>query len=704
MGRFTKLKVFKCGDKKSLKEGETPNTGAPAPVSPWVNMDNPSDKGQNVTPVTQGVKVGTHAARDMAATEPPVRTEALVPTDVSVWASTPVSVKQVASSTVPTSQNTTPVSMPQYQNSNITNTPMSNCTTSQKHQCTIDHLKLAEGDPAMPGTKYSFYLPSGAQLEIPSLPDAISKHGIPDAMSKHASDRQNSSATLGEKAILECEENGQKIQVVLNSVMSYTSKCLDERIKTKDIEKILINNYNQSELTDSSKLARSLLNKEIRPKRNKANYLNVVPMKLSEVCKMLICCVKTIKKDPRFILASYGLNVPLQYASNNNEAVAAKLNNVANISVNVGTVNISANHNMHSTPENKSQQHVYDNQEVLNDQNPLKICTNSVANNSIVETSELVESFFKDLNQEIINISDHKTSVNVNDPHNNEHNLNDSVNLITSDNSISEISQVDNSDSNIGNITINETIFDHLDCSLTCESLETATRIATQLQHAKPSDDNVLPCNHCVCAQPLMSPCNTIASQSEAATRATRVADAALKQHAEDVHTKSPTLAANVILDTLLAMHTDIKVIANFVPHLNLISEHTKQILDMHCSKGEKPNNKSSFDWTEIQKIWLTPENGHQGSDLELAPILTNLPDHSTPNNIDQVKVDLGNIFADITAEENTDENISFTGTNGHYQNVNNVDLSQCEVNPFVWFVNEEATEGPNATPYLYLL
>ena len=97
MGRFTKLKVFKCGDKKSLKEGETPNTEAPAPVSPWVNMDNPSDKGQNVTPVTHGVKLGTHAARDMAATEPPVRAEALVPTDVSVWASTPVNVRQVAS-------------------------------------------------------------------------------------------------------------------------------------------------------------------------------------------------------------------------------------------------------------------------------------------------------------------------------------------------------------------------------------------------------------------------------------------------------------------------------------------------------------------------------------------------------------------------------------------------------------------------------
>ena len=113
----------------------------------------------------------------------------------------------------------------------------------------------------MPGTKYNIFLPSGAPLPAPCDIPAVTE----------VADKSSASVTLGEKAILEISQNGNIIQVVLNSVISYISKCLDERIKTQELIKILIKNYNEHILSESSELARSLLNKKDRPKRKIAN-------------------------------------------------------------------------------------------------------------------------------------------------------------------------------------------------------------------------------------------------------------------------------------------------------------------------------------------------------------------------------------------------------------------------------------------------
>ena len=103
--------------------------------------------------------------------------------------------------------------------------------------------------------------------------------------------------------------------MILNSVISFTSKCLDEGLKTKDLVDLLLGHYDRKALIESVDLARSLLKKEERPKGIKANYRSVAPLEPREICRLLISMVKVLKKSPYFVFASYGLNVPIAYAS-----------------------------------------------------------------------------------------------------------------------------------------------------------------------------------------------------------------------------------------------------------------------------------------------------------------------------------------------------------------------------------------------------
>ena len=229
--------------------------------------------------ITQEAKKG----KSLATREESV---AISPADADVWALSPVSVLRGA---VPTTQNspTVPkVSNTKCQNS-MPKTSISKSTTSQKHPCTNDLLQNIAENTLVPGTKqYSLHLPSGAPLPLPGglwdIPDPPpNKNNSSFTLGKKVisgaspplpgglrdspdppTDKTNSSVTLGEKVILEISDNGNKKQIVLSSILSYTSKCLDERIKVNELINILTNNYVKSELIDVSKLAKSLLNKE----------------------------------------------------------------------------------------------------------------------------------------------------------------------------------------------------------------------------------------------------------------------------------------------------------------------------------------------------------------------------------------------------------------------------------------------------------
>ena len=71
--------------------------------------------------------------------------------------------------------------------------------------------------------------------------------------------------------------------------------------------------------------------------------------------------------------------------------------------------------------------------------------------------------------------------------------------------------------------------------------------------------------------------------------------------------------------------------------------------------------NEASLDWSDIQRIWLTPTKDCQviidldcqdSKDNDLDPSRTLLPVSSTPHHLEKVRCDLRDILADLTAED----------------------------------------------------
>ena len=308
---------------------DNPNTEALASVGPGVNQGNPDAIGLHGIPCTRGSE-GTLSVREGADVMPLARVGAIIPADVSVRAFAPVNERQgvlptttTATTTLPTTQRPT---TPSNLNANVTNFLTHNCTTA----LTASAPSVQSGNEhSRPGNlKYSLYLPQGAPLALPC--------DIPDAAAI-LQNNQNTSSTvaLGEKAILEISQDGVVIQMILNSVLSFVNKSVDEGLKTDDIIKLLIGHYNEKLITESADLARSLLRKEDRPKRKNAKNQTSVSLKMTVIAKKLISMVKTLrKKFPHIVFASYGLNVPLKYATND---------------INVARENISRNNNSNTS-------------------------------------------------------------------------------------------------------------------------------------------------------------------------------------------------------------------------------------------------------------------------------------------------------------------------------------------------------------------
>ena len=289
---------------------DKPNTEVRASVSPRVfKWDIPRGVGQVATPHIQELK-DILPVQDGAGTMPQVCQGAIYPADESVWAFPPVNVRQGTSTTLPTlSTSTTFTTNLKSLFTKATTFLKSPKATNSK--CTTSQTATTS---QIPGTNfldnYSVILPTGAPLDPPC--------NIPDTTKLLPSDNQHDESNLlSEKAILEISQNGNKIQMILNSVLSFTSKCLDEGLKPKDIILLLLKHYNQKLLSESVDLARSLMKKDQRPKRVKANYQSNAPLKPFESCKLLIKIARELKKNPMFVFASFGLNVPLDYASIN---------------------------------------------------------------------------------------------------------------------------------------------------------------------------------------------------------------------------------------------------------------------------------------------------------------------------------------------------------------------------------------------------
>ena len=213
MGSVVNMLVTDLSTNRSPLEGGRPNTEATL-VSPGVTIEgNPSDVGLNVTPSIQESK-DTPSVRVRADTMPLVSKGAIFPADGGVWALPPVSVSQgmspyaqtatqVSNATVPQIPNVTTANVPNVPN--VSNATYPKCQTSQTASQT---KSKSSKDSEMPGThilnKYSFYLPTGAPLSLP--------YESSDNTNLLAPNKQHiASPTLGEKAILEISENGNKI-------------------------------------------------------------------------------------------------------------------------------------------------------------------------------------------------------------------------------------------------------------------------------------------------------------------------------------------------------------------------------------------------------------------------------------------------------------------------------------------------------------
>ena len=132
----------------------------------------------------------------------------------------PVNVRQGTSTTSPTlSTSTTSTTKSSYLKSLFTRaTTFLKSPKATNSKCTTPQTATTS---LIPGTNfldnYSVNLPTGAPLDAPC--------DIPDTAKLLPSDNQHDESNLlSEKAILEISQNGNKIQMILNSVLSFTSK------------------------------------------------------------------------------------------------------------------------------------------------------------------------------------------------------------------------------------------------------------------------------------------------------------------------------------------------------------------------------------------------------------------------------------------------------------------------------------------------
>ena len=96
-------------------------------------------------------------------------------------------------------------------------------------------------------------------------------------------------------AILEVPmpNKGDNLEIILNSILTFTNKCLADNVKTDKIVKLLTNNYTENDLKKAWEFSRSLLEKKDRPKCRNANYDNSSEkLKSTIVAKQIVRMVK----------------------------------------------------------------------------------------------------------------------------------------------------------------------------------------------------------------------------------------------------------------------------------------------------------------------------------------------------------------------------------------------------------------------------
>ena len=121
-------------------------------------------------------------------------------------------------------------------------------------------------------------------------------------------------------AILEIPSHEDKpnVELVINSILSFMCKCINDSLSSKKNVEMLIDHYSERKLKQAWSLIRSLLEKKDRPKRKHINYDNSTKdMKIILVAKQIVKMVKSANKSKNIVLASSKLNLPMIYNTPN---------------------------------------------------------------------------------------------------------------------------------------------------------------------------------------------------------------------------------------------------------------------------------------------------------------------------------------------------------------------------------------------------
>ena len=141
----------------------------------------------------------------------------------------------------------------------------------------------------------------------------------PSPTTEHSRPVNTSYKSLGESDILEIpgQNSAKKIELAMNSVLTFTNKCISDKITSEKIKKMLTGFYDEKDLKQAYEFCRSLLEKKDRPKRENANYNNLEKVNVLNMSKQIISMVKLLKRTKNVMLASRNLNVPLAYINAN---------------------------------------------------------------------------------------------------------------------------------------------------------------------------------------------------------------------------------------------------------------------------------------------------------------------------------------------------------------------------------------------------
>ena len=171
-------------------------------------------------------------------------------------------------------------------------------------------------------TAEDLYVPENDNYKLYLSPGApISPIGNPQ---NSTNNYFSSPGELPSMAILEIPRpnSDDNLELILNSILSFTNKCLADHLDTKKIIKLLTSNYAEKDLIKAWELSRSLLEKKDRPKRGNVNYdSSPKNLKINLVAKQIVKMVRILKKSDNKILASTKLNIPMIYG---NKCVNAK--------------------------------------------------------------------------------------------------------------------------------------------------------------------------------------------------------------------------------------------------------------------------------------------------------------------------------------------------------------------------------------------